>query len=167
MFFFKPRWVRTLPYYMRPGSSIIAKLERLRKEVDIPNDMFAAQLASSPIMTRRVQNNFLENFRRQFPNSTEKELWIMVLASRVDTYKNKILADISAGVLNSESAKEKFDKLISVVEEYEGIVGKMRSFEELCDYIISLDEEIVGENYPGLDPLGIGSSIDRLLKEEG
>ena len=165
MFFFKPQWVRTLPDYIRPGSDVIAKLEKLRKELDIPHDMFAVRVASSPVMSRRVQKHFLEDFRRQLPNSTEKELWIMVLASRVDTHKNKILADISTGDLNSESVvKDKFDRLISVIEKYEDTVGKMRSFDELCDYIISLDEEIVGETYSGLDPLGIGSSIDKLLK---
>lgn len=166
MFFFKPQWARTLPDYMRPSSSVIAKLERLRKELDIPHDIFAAQVASGSVMTRRIQKHFLEDLRRQLPNSTEKELWVMVLASRVDTYKNMILADISTGDLNSESAKDKFDQLTSIVQKYEDTVGKMRSFDELCDYIISLDEEIIGESYSGLDPLGIRSSIDKLLRED-
>lgn len=163
--FFKPKWVKMLPDYMRPDNNKIGQLEKLRADLNIPHDIFSMRIASSQATTRKVQKYFLEEYRRQMPNASEKELWMMVLASRVDTYKNKILTDISASSITQEEAAKKFDELTAIVEKYEVIVGKLNSFEELCDYIISLDEKIIGETYSSFDPFDIGNTIDKILSQ--
>jgi hypothetical protein len=161
--FFKPKWVKMLPDYMRPDNNKIEQLERLRTQFNIPDEMFYMSIASSQATTRKVQKYFLEEYRRQVPNASEKELWMMVLASRVDTYKNKILTDISAGNITQEEAANKFDELTAIVEKYEVIIRKIHSFGELCDYIISLDEKILGETYSSFDPFDIGNAINEIL----
>lgn len=163
--FFKPKWVKMLPDYMRPDNNKIEQLEKMRTQFNILHEMISERIASSSATTRKVQKHFLEEYRRQVQNASEKELWMMVLASRVDTYKNKILTDISVGNITREEAANKFDELTAIVENYEVIIGKINSFEELCDYIISLDEKIIGETYSSFDPFDIGNTIEKILSQ--
>ena len=161
--FFKPNWIKILPDYMRPDNNKIEQLEKVREKFNIPHETFAMRIAGSPVTTKKVQKYFLEEYRRQAPNASEKELWMMVLASRVDTYKNKILTDISVGNITQEEAANKFDELTAIVDKYEVIIEKINSFKELCDYIIFLDEKIIGETYPSFGPVEIGNTIDTIL----
>ena len=164
MFFFKPKWVKNLPGYMRPDNNKIEQLEKVRLQFNIPHEIFAMRIASSRAVTKKVQKHFLKEYGCQFPNASTKELWMMVLASRVDTYKNKILSDISTGITTPEDASIKFEKLSAIVENYDQILAKINSFEELCDYIIKLDEILVGEEYSTTDPFDIGNMIDKILE---
>lgn len=162
---FKPKWVKELPNYMRPNDDQIVKLEKVRSQFNIPHEFFLMRVASSPAITRKVQRYILEESCRNAPDASEKELWIMVLMSRMDTYKNKILNDVSTGVISQSSAEKNFDKMMKIIEQYEEIVKRIKSFEELCDYIISLDEMFMEESYSSADPYGIGNMIDKILKE--
>jgi len=163
--FLRPRWLKLLPKYVWPNESKIKHIEKLRKEFDIPHEMLAMRIANSRATTIKVQKHFLEEYRREFPNLSEKELWICVLTSRIDTYKQKIYEDASTGVITQKKAENKLDKLISLTEKAIKITESIKSFEELCDYIISLDEKFTGDNYSTYDPFDIGEMVDKILEE--
>ena len=102
--FFTPKWVKILPDYMRPDGNKIEQLEKLRIQYNIPHDILAMRIESSRSTSKKVQKYLLEEYRRRFPNASEKELWMMVLMSRVHSYKNKILTDILTGSVPPEEA---------------------------------------------------------------
>lgn len=160
--FFKPAWVKILQEYMRPDNNKIEQLEKLRTQSNIPHDIFAMKIASSPVTTRKVQKYFLEEYRRQVPNASEKELWMMVLMSRMDTHKNKILTDVSMGSITPQEAEEKFNRGIAIIDKYEEVIESINSFDALCDYIVSLDEMFVGESYSSKD--SIGDTVNKILE---
>ena len=138
---FKPKWVKLLPSNLRPDGKRISELEKLRVAFNIPHEALAMRVASSPITTRRVQRNCLETFRVHNPGASEKELFRMVLVSRIRTppaYFEMTEQEIGQAMKN------------------------INSFDDLCDYIIKLDEQ--EPSFP--DPLGIGKRIDEILAQE-
>ena len=98
---------------------------------------------SSPATTVKVQRQCLENFRMQNPEVSEKKLFRMVLISRIQT--REVCG--FRGMTN-----HKIDEAMKDIN----------SFDELCGYIISIDEQEPA--FP--DPLGIGKQIDEILAQE-
>jgi hypothetical protein len=92
---------------------------------------------SSPVTTRKVQRQFLRNFRIQSPEASEKELFRMVLISRTISPPS---IDITE-------------------QEIDQAMENINSFDELCDCIIALDEK----EQLFSDISGIGKLIDEIL----
>ena len=137
---FKPKWVKLLPPDLRPDKRRTSELEKLRSAFGIPHEALVMRIASSPITTRRVQRNCLETFRIHNPRASQKELLRMVLASRTRT-----------------------PPVIEMTEEeVDQAMRSINSFDELCDYIIKLEEK--EPSFP--DPFGIGEAIDEILAQE-
>ena len=44
------------------------------------------------------------------------------------------------------------------------VIERINLFEELCDFIIFLDEKFIGGNYSSQDPFDIGNMIDEILE---
>lgn len=141
---FRPKWVKLLPSHLRPDEKRVRELEKLRVEFSIPHEALEMRVMSSPATTRKVQRNCLENFRIQNPEASEKELLRMVLISRIQA---------GPGAYGySEMTEQKIDQ----------VMERIKSFDELCDYIIALDEQELATP----DPFGIGKRIDEILAEE-
>jgi hypothetical protein len=140
---FKPKWVKLLPLNLRPDEKLVSKIEKLRVKFDIPHDALALRILSSPATTRRVQKQCLENFRAQNPRVSEKELFKMVLVSRIKIIESNGFCRITN-------------------QEIDEAMKDINSFDELCEYIISIDEQEPA--FP--DPLGIGKQIDEILAGE-
>lgn len=137
---FKPKWVKLLPPYLRPEKKQINELEKLRTRYDIPHDALALRIMSSPVTTRKIQRQSYEHLRIQYPALSEQELLKKVLISRM-------MAPPSYEITE---------------KEIDQAMKNINSFDDLCKYIISLDEQEPA--FP--DPLGIGASIDEILIEE-
>src|SRR3990172_7724793 len=140
----KLKWVKILPDYMRPQDNKIEQLEQLRKQLSIPHEVFAMKIQSSRATTRKIQRHFLEEYRRLSPDASEKELWMMVLLSRTDALKNYLIADMVTGGMAQEEAKNKIDEFSKILEEFQDVIKKIDSFEEFCEYIINVDERLLG-----------------------
>jgi hypothetical protein len=136
----KPRWGELLPPNLRPDKKRIKELEKLRSALKMPHEALAVRIISSPITTRRIQSNSLETLRILNPEASEKELLRMVLVSR---YRTPPLIEMTE-------------------EEIDQAMESINSFDELCDYIIKLEEE--GPSFP--DPFGMGKQIDEILAQE-
>ena len=115
-------------------------MEKLRSEFGIPHNALAIGIMGSPATTRKVQRQFLRNFRIQSPEASEKELFRMVLISR-------IISPPSIDITE---------------QEIDQAMENINSFDELCDYIIALDEK--EQLFPDIS--GIGKLIDEILTQE-
>jgi len=149
---FKPKWYYLLRLECRPQKSKIARLEILRKQYNIPHDYFMALVLSRPTTAIQLQKALLEQARKEKPNAPEKELWKTVLRSRLSTAVNTGFLLESNDVLNvlkidiniagknrdviNKELREKIDKIV------EKITKKCESFEDVCKYIVELDQEI-------------------------
>jgi len=137
---FKAKWVKILPSDLRPDKKRIEELEKLRVKFTIPHEALAMRVISSPVSTRKVQRKCLQTLRIQNPGKSEKELFRMVLISRIQAPPSFEMTE----------------------EEIDQAMKNINSFDDLCDYIVSLDEQ-----EPALpDPLGIGKRIDEILAQE-
>lgn len=116
------------------------ELEKLRTRYDIPHNALASRIMSSPATTRKTQAHLYEILRIQYPELSEKEVLRKVLISRMMTPP-------SYGITEKE-----------VQQAMENI----NSFDDLCDYIIALDEQEPASP----DPFGIGKCIDEILIQE-
>ena len=103
------------------------------------------RVLGSPATTRKVQKRCLEGFRVRNPGASEKELFRMVLISRIEAPPLE-----SPGY--SGMTEEKIDEAMRSIN----------SFDELCDYIIALDEQETASP----DPFGIGKRMDEMLAQE-
>ena len=138
---FKPRWVRILPPNLRPDERRIIELEELRVKYGIPHEALAMRITSSLTTTRKVQKSCLEMLRKKYPQATEKELLKMVLILR-----------IQAPPYDYGMTEQKTDETMK----------NINTLDDLCNFIISLDEQETAEP----DPLGIGKRIDEILAGE-
>ena len=94
-------------------------MEKLRSKLGISHNALAIGIMDSPATNRKVQRQFLSNFRIQNSEASEKELFRIVLISRI---------------LNLLS--------INITEqEIDQAMDNINSFDELCYYIITLDEK--------------------------
>lgn len=140
----EPNWVSlftdwNLPHLV-PDNKRVRELEALRGKYEIPDDTFALRILGSPSTTRKLQRHILENLSIQNPGASEKDLLRMALISRLQAPPS------------TEMTAQEIDRAMKDIN----------SFDDLCDYILSLDEE-----KPDLsDPLGIGKRIDEILAQE-
>ena len=135
---FRPEWFNLLPSHLRPGKKwVIGELEKLRVECGIPHDALTMRIMSSPATTRKVQRQMLREFRNLNPEAPKKELLKMVLISRITSPPS---IDITE-------------------QEIDQAMENINSLDDLCDYIIALDEK--EPSFP--DTFGIGKQIDEIL----
>ncbi len=136
----KPKWVKLLPSNLRPDKKRISELEKLRNTFGISHEDLSMRVIGSPATTRKVQRQCIRNFRNQNPEAPEKELLKMVLISRIIVPPSIEMTE----------------------QEIDQAMENINSFDDLCDYIIALDEK--EPSFP--DTFGIGKRIDEILAGE-
>ena len=139
----KPKWFKMLRYECQPQNDKVKKLEALRNQFNIPHESFFLRVLSSPSSTRHLQQHVLEQERAQMPNADEKELWEGVLFSR--------MTSLVVGGFESPD----------IIEEIDDVIRESSSFDDICDYIIGLDQKY--GSFP--ETFGIGEMIDKILEE--
>jgi hypothetical protein len=137
---FKPKWFNLLPSNLRPDKKRISELEKLRRAFNLSHEVLAAGIMSSPETTRKVQRQMLRKFRNTNPEAPEKELLKMVLISRITSPPSIDMTE----------------------QEMDQAMENINSFDELCDYIIALDEK--ESLFPDIS--GIGKKTDKILAQE-
>ena len=145
---FSPKWVRLLPENLRPDKKRVQMLEKLRSQYEIPHELMMMRVAQSKATMRKVQRTALEYFRRHNPSSPEKELLRMVLISRLNI--SQLTNPYELSIYNPSE------------EEIDEVMSKINSFDDLINYIASMDDQ-----EPSLpDPMELGRRIDEILEEE-
>jgi hypothetical protein len=114
--------------------------QKLRSEYDIPHDSLTMRVTSSPISTIKVQRIDFTALKSQYPQASIRELLKILLISRIKKPPQIEITD----------------------EEIESAMGHINSFDDLCDYIIKLEER--EPSFP--DPFGLGKKIDEILAQE-
>lgn len=137
---FKPKWFNLLPSHLRPDKKRMSELEKLRRAFNLSHEVLATGIMSSPETTRKVQRQCLRNLKNQNPGAPERELLKMVLISRIMTPPS------------IDMTEQEMDKAME----------NINSFDDLCDYIIALDEKEL--LFPDIS--GIGKRIDKILAQE-
>jgi len=133
----KLTWVSLLPGHLQPEKDKIERLEKLRTNYSIPNRLFALRILSSPASTVKVQEYNYREIKKSNPNIPEKEILKKILIERLNT------PPITA------MPKEEINKATKNVN----------SLNDLCDFVIALDEK----EPVTPDPFGIGRKIDEIL----
>jgi len=142
---FKPKWFNLLPSNLRPDKKRISELEKLRRAFNLPHEVLATGIMSSPETTRKVQRQMLREFRNLNSEAPEKELLRMVLISRITSPPSIDMTE----------------------QEMDQAMENINSLDDLCDYIIELDEldeKEKGSSFPDIS--GIGKKIDKILAQE-
>jgi len=134
---FNPRWLKLIPNHLRPGKEEVRRLEQLRAQFNIPHEIFGVRVLGSSLTTIKAQRCSYNRFKKKAPRASEKELLKMVLEERLQTPPV------------TKMSKEEIDETMETIN----------SFEDLCDFVIALDE--LEPATP--DPLGIGEQIDKIL----
>lgn len=128
--FFTPKWHRMLPPHLKVPSEKIDDLELLRKELDLPHEWFMRGIIVSPWAVIKNQEAVLEQNRRAAPNATEKELWRLVILSRL----HAILA-------NSGPFDPSREKMLQRVENLDDVANEIHSWDDVIKYVFELDKE--------------------------
>ena len=132
-----PKWYLLMRKECRPIDKKVWKLEDLRKANNIPHEIFSVVILGSPATTKQLQKYGLEELRRKRPTwaKTEKDLWIGVLVSRLQGLVGLVEMDL----MSKTKIEREFKNIDKTIE-------KMSSFDELCDYIVNLDEDKKSDN---------------------
>jgi len=142
-----PEWVSILRPECRPPVTKIERLESLRKKYNISQDYFALIILGHPATTKQLQKHLLAEARAKMSNVEERELWKMLLVSRLTNY-------VAMGFESPE-----------ILKEIDGVIKNAKNFDDVCNYIIKLDAK--GPIVPITpDPFGIKrKTIDTILEE--
>jgi len=106
---------------------------------------------------KRTQRFCLEQNKKQMPNASEQELWKAVLLSRLQT---KLMSPPETDPFAKPLSQE---EILSRIENIDNIVSGFKSFDDVLDYIITMDEEENRFN----DPSGIQDELNNLLETQG
>lgn len=147
--FFKPKWYRMLPDSVKPiddaiinkMTELINTIKELQKFSGITDGLGGIdEVLSMRIMTtrwavKRIQKFCLEQYKKQMPNASDRELWTGVLLSRFQVKLSMAMApaDPFSKPLSSE-------EILSRVENVANIVSGFKSFDDVVNYIIAIDE---------------------------
>jgi hypothetical protein len=160
LLFFKPQWYELLPISVKPIlGDVIKRVEGFRKEHGFTDEIIFMGIMSSRWAVKRIQKYWLEDGKKLMPNASEKELWVSVLLSRLDVklkgsmWETEWGPDLFAKPLSQE-------EILSRIENASNIVSDFRSFDDVVNYVIAMDEE---ENR-FYDPTGIQDELNDLLE---
>ncbi len=118
----------------------IRKLEHLRVECNIDNQMFARGIEASDWGAERFQRQLYERGRKMNPRASDKEIFKEIIMSRS---KSRI-------PLGLDITEEEADKAIE----------SMGSIDDLVKYILLKESQ----EPPWPDPLGVRSRIEEILR---
>ena len=152
-------WYALLPEHMKPTNEKLEELEQFRQEWGFPHKMMFMAIALSPWAVRRVQEVCLEQNKRLLPNANEKELWRSVIISR---FHVKLLVPAFSDQVTLAPWMKPLPKeeLLSRIERIDSIVATFKSFDDVVQYIISLDREEGAFH----DPSGMQDELNALLE---
>ncbi|MCK4401794.1 hypothetical protein KAW08_05785 [bacterium] len=153
--FFKPLWYKMLPSSVKPiNDNVIEKIKDFRKGYKLTNIMIVMGITTSRWAVRRIQKFCLEQNKARMPNASECELWTYVLASRFEVkLRSPANTDPFAKPLLQEEIRSRMKNI-------DNIVSNFKSFNDVVDYVVKMDEE---ENR-FCDPSGMQSELDDLLE---
>ncbi|OIO73904.1 MAG: hypothetical protein AUJ85_06900 [Elusimicrobia bacterium CG1_02_37_114] len=160
--FFKPQWYKMLTDSVKPISEdVIEKVEEFRKKsegalsTEKTHEMIFMGIMVSMWAVKRIQKYTLELIRKQMPNASEKELWKQVLIARLNVKLNTSgrKSDIFSKPLSEM-------ELLSRISSADDIIARFKSFNDVVDYVIKIDEE---ENR-FYDPTGMQFELNNLLE---
>ena len=151
-----PQWYKMLPNSVKPiDKKTIEKVEIFRnKYPEFTHERMFMAIMVSPWAVKRIQKYTLELIRIHLPTASNRELWTRVLLARLDTKLHSLPeTDPFAKPLSKE-------EILSRMENIDKIVSNFKTFDDVVDYIIEMDEE---ENR-FYDPTGMQSELDNLLE---
>ncbi len=152
---FDAGWVKALEPTYRPTQFQIEELERLRKDLRIPQDTFATLVKQSPATLRIVAEKIFKHWFNQMP----KDTYGQVLAV---TYLHMLL--MSKGVKVTDLAKRNPSAIGVMAEGYEarlGFIGEnLKNVDDLLFFMILTNEF---SNFVKDDTFGATDSINRIL----
>jgi hypothetical protein len=142
-----PVWFEMIRPECRPSVKKIDRLEYFRKKYNVTHEDFALIVLGHPVTTKQLQRHLLGEARAKMPNAEEKELWKMVLVSRLANY-------VTMGFESPE-----------IFKQTDEVIRNAKTFDDVCNFIIKLDakQPIVPITS---DPFGTKRKmIDRILEE--
>ncbi len=140
-------WFKVIRPECRPPVTKIERLENLRKKYNISHEDFALIILAHPTTTKQLQRHLLAEARAKMANIEEKELWKMVLISRLTNY-------VAMGFESPE-----------ILKEVDDVIKNANTFDDVCSYIIKLDAK--GPIIPITpDPFGLKRKMIETILEE-
>lgn len=135
MFFGKPTWYKALPPHLKPPENLIAKIEHYKRGYHLSDDDLFGGIMSSSWAVIRTQEATLQNLKATHPQANERDLWAAVLLSRLEIKMN-------APAPWDPSREELMEKARSI----DSIMSGIESWEQLMDYIVTMDAELYINN---------------------
>ena len=109
------KWLFLLRPELKPTRERIIKLENIREKYGIPHNAFALGLLSYPSTAKLLQASLYKQVKTLNPDMSEKNILKSVFYNRAIKPK-----PLGYGM---------------TIEEFNGLMDKINSLEELCDYV--------------------------------
>lgn len=156
--FLKPKWYDILPDSLKPmNDAIIQELENFRKEYVLTDELMLTAIGTTKWAVRKIQNYTLGLFKKKSPHFSDKELWKSVIISRLQVKLNSL----SMGETDPFARPLSQQEIFSLIENIDNVISNFRTFKDVVEYIINLDEK---ENrFDG--PIGAITEVTKTLED--
>ncbi len=119
--FFKPKWVKLLPDYIRPTSDQIIKLEEIRERIQESHDVFAMSIAGHPAMTRKYQHYHYNEFKKLNPEWTHHRFLVALITNRWATAIAQGMDLLGLGELPDDEVERRIDEIAKEAKTVDGL----------------------------------------------
>jgi len=146
----------------------IKQIEVLRKEYALSDEFIWDVVGTSRILARGVVRNMLADYQRTCPDASEKNAWIFLLSAHIENHRDAVTNGLSTGSCTSVEAAARIDLLKEASDRAEERIGKMHSFEQLCDYLFNLEQRLhkTLAQVEAEGPPGVAKRILEILERE-
>ena len=144
MSFLDPKWYISLPDYIKPSSDLVEQLDEFRKKYSFDHEIFFRMLMTMPWAVRKVQRHMYWKYKGMLSHLPEKEIWRSVILSRLDT-KRKVYFSMSYDPGTKPLTNQQIDQIVGNLDNK---LKEFNNFEDVVEYIISIDEEEGQFNVP-------------------
>jgi len=139
-----PPWYHQLQDHFKPSLDKVRKLELLRSEFNIPQDIFALSVTGSVWGTIKSLEFLRDQYRLQLHGVTERDIWQGVLLSRFQALM--------------QCRPEQIKDLLTMIDSMDELMTQFNTWQDVVDFVLWINRD-----YISTDPSGIPIMIDRIL----
>ena len=133
----QPKWYKELPTTVKPLDVDVIQKVRIWKQKNFFDDnAITMAIMTSRWAVRRIQYSILTKVKTEMKNASEREQWKAVLMSRL-----QVKLSTAEFEMDPQASPLSKSKIMGVIKNVDGIIGKMGNFDEVVDYIEAMDEE--------------------------
>jgi hypothetical protein len=147
---FAPDWLTRIPPNLRPDGHKVKELEKLRRDFQIPHDVFAGMVVQSPATMKMTFEQAYLDLRKKYPQAKPKQIIAGVYQLRVISNRHAMLFQMGvqpSAPVGAQAARQAAwnSQIENAMREAENIVRHPEDYPRSSEYYLNQDMQTTDE----------------------